>query len=357
MIFLLLLFDPKSIALHNSLNIVEIQGNLLDKPHTDLDSHYFASSTGLHVGVSSMQGWRPSMEDAHVFVDIPSRRDHLFLAVFDGHGGDGAAHFAATHVVSFLEKAPQWVSYLGEGASNPDLLGQALTQAFENIDAAMREHQFANTDDTSGCTACAVVVTPTHIVCSNAGDTRSIMSIGGSVKELSHDHKPSNFQERKRIEAAGGRVQFDRVDGDLAVSRAFGDFQFKNKLEPNPREQKVSCIPDIIIHERTPADEMLMIACDGFWDVNSNSAAVSYVSSLFSDGENNVVKMAEELVDVAFERGSKDNISVIFVQLPGAVIAEVADGGVDRKRRERQEIEEKKKKERESNAVDRRFKK
>lgn len=83
-IFLLLLFDPKSIALHNSLNIVEIQGNLLDKPHTDLDSHYFASSTGLHVGVSSMQGWRPSMEDAHVFVDIPSRRDHLFLAVFDG---------------------------------------------------------------------------------------------------------------------------------------------------------------------------------------------------------------------------------------------------------------------------------
>jgi serine/threonine protein phosphatase PrpC len=290
----------------------------------------------------------------------------VYLLIYR-HGGDGAAKFAANQIVSFLEKTPQWVTYVAEGASNPELLGQALQQAFESIDAAMREHQNGTREDSSGCTACAAVITPTHIVCANAGDTRCIMSVSRGVKELSFDHKPSNMPERKRIEAAGGRVQFDRVDGDLAVSRAFGDFQFKNRSDLPPKDQKVSCLPDITVHERTPHDDMFIIACDGFWDVNTNTVAVQYVNSLHADGENNVVKVAEELVEMAFEKGehsckpilsvlcydvgpcfvgSKDNISVLFASLPGAVIGDPAGGGVDKKRKERQENEERRKKER-----------
>lgn len=40
---------------------------------------------------------------------------------------------------------------------------------------------------------------------------------------MSHDHKPDDEQELKRIEAAEGFVQNKRVDGDLAVSRALGN--------------------------------------------------------------------------------------------------------------------------------------
>jgi hypothetical protein len=47
--------------------------------------------------------------------------------------------------------------------------------------------------------------------------------------------------------------------------------------------------------------------------------------------------------------GSKDNISVIFVNLPGAVFGDPAGGGVDKKRKERQETEERRLKEREGN--------
>ena len=43
---------------------------------------------------------------------------------------------------------------------------------------------------------------------------------------LSEDHKPSLPAERARIEAAGGTMASDRVDGRLATSRAFGDFEF-----------------------------------------------------------------------------------------------------------------------------------
>jgi serine/threonine protein phosphatase PrpC len=57
---------------------------MLDVPNTAKDSHVFVSTTGISTGVTGMQGWRLEMEDDHIATDIPSQRDHMFLAVFDG---------------------------------------------------------------------------------------------------------------------------------------------------------------------------------------------------------------------------------------------------------------------------------
>ena len=51
--------------------------------------------------------------------------------------------------------------------------------------------------------------------------------LGGTARPLSTDHKPMDVKERERIEAAGGFVEFNRVNGNLALSRALGDFVFK----------------------------------------------------------------------------------------------------------------------------------
>lgn len=50
--------------------------------------------------VGSMQGWRDSMEDAHVTVLRMGEDDeNTFFAVFDGHADQGAiSGFAAEHV-------------------------------------------------------------------------------------------------------------------------------------------------------------------------------------------------------------------------------------------------------------------
>ena len=56
----------------------------------------------------------------------------------------------------------------------------------------------------------------------------------------------SQDSERSRIENAGGKVSWKRVDGDLAVSRALGDFFYKNRDDLPPQDQKVTAFPDIL---------------------------------------------------------------------------------------------------------------
>jgi serine/threonine protein phosphatase PrpC len=48
---------------------------------------------------------------------------------------------------------------------------------------------------------------------------------------MSEDHKPTREDEAKRIRDAGGFVINNRVMGELAVSRAFGDVDFKKGLQ------------------------------------------------------------------------------------------------------------------------------
>ena len=72
---------------------------------------------------------------------------------------------------------------------------------------------------------------------------------------LSNDHKPNREDESKRIRDAGGFVINNRVMGELAVSRAFGDVEFKKgiKVLPNFSSEKCNlfflCLQSIIEEE------------------------------------------------------------------------------------------------------------
>ena len=81
----------------------------------------------------------------------------------------------------------------------------------------------------AGCTSCVCLITPDTIYCANSGDSRAVLVLKtGKIIELSHDHKPDNDIELKRIKAAGGFVEEGRVQGIIAVSRAIGDWEYKN---------------------------------------------------------------------------------------------------------------------------------
>ena len=91
---------------------------------------------------------------------------------------------------------------------------------------------------------------------------------------LSDDHKPDNEQEKARIEAAGGFVEENRVNGSLALSRALGDFEYKGAaLEFT--EQAVTCDPDCKTVTRQAADQFVFLACDGIWNFMSSQEVLS----------------------------------------------------------------------------------
>ena len=134
---------------------------------------------------------------------------------------------------------------------------------------------------------CAVV-TPWHIICANVGDSRCVVGSSGATIAMTDDHKPSNPPEKKRIELAGGFVSMDRVNGELAMSRALGDFRYKEDPNLDELTYPVICYPDITVHERNEEkDEVMVLACDGVWDVLSNDEAVHYLTDIvfFAGGE------------------------------------------------------------------------
>lgn len=109
----------------------------------------------------------------------------------------------------------------------------------------------------------------------------------------------------------------DRVNGELAMSRALGDYQYKGNTELSNDKQMVSCYPDIAIHERTVNDELLVLACDGVWDVISNVESINFLQDIIlsEDEEASSESMAEALIELALSASSTDNISAVIVKL------------------------------------------
>lgn len=58
-------------------------------------------------------------------------------------------------------------------------------------------------------------------------------------------------------------MDFGRVNGNLALSRAIGDFEFKKSAELAPEQQIVTAYPDVTVHDIHDDDEFLIVACDG----------------------------------------------------------------------------------------------
>ena len=67
------------------------------------------------------------------------------------------------------------------------------------------------------------------------------------------------------------------------------------------------------VHERVPADELLIIGCDGVWDVLSNEECVKEVRDRLTTADG--VPVVESLLDLCLEKGSRDNMTACLVKL------------------------------------------
>ncbi|KAG6830131.1 hypothetical protein H0H87_009029 [Tephrocybe sp. NHM501043] len=219
--------------------------------NTELSDHYYESAFFWLLAVAT------AVEDAHAIVldlDEGKEDSNKFFAVYDGHGGGTVAKFAGANVHKRLVQ---------EETYKQGHYDAAMKRAFLGTDEDLLANP-AHTRDPSGCTAvAALVATDGKIYVANAGDSRSVIGVKGEVKALSFDHKPTSETEKERIHGAGGYIEYGRVNGNLALSRALGDFEFKKNYSLGPEKQIITADPDVTVHEISEDDEFLVLACDG----------------------------------------------------------------------------------------------
>lgn len=122
-----------------------------------------------------------------------------------------------------------------------------------------------------------------------------------SAMSLSYPHVATDPKEMTRIKSAGGCVFANRVNGCLAVSRAFGDHALK--------AAGVSCMPYQQHVQLTSAHRLLVLGCDGLFDVLSHQEAVNVAHSALVAGKK-AQGAATALVQEALKKGTTDNVSV-----------------------------------------------
>uniref|UniRef100_M8BYA4 protein-serine/threonine phosphatase n=1 Tax=Aegilops tauschii TaxID=37682 RepID=M8BYA4_AEGTA len=227
----------------------------------DIVSKYHDREDGkLKCGYSSFRGKRATMED---FYDVK-------LTEIDGHA--------------------------------VSLFGVFDGETYQKTDADFLESESSAFRD-DGSTASTAVLVGGHLYVANVGDSRAVISKAGKARALSVDHKPNRSDERKRIENAGGVVIWAgtwRVGGVLAMSRAFGNRLLKPFVVAEPEIQE-----ELINGEL----ESLVLASDGLWDAVENEEAVSLAKT-----EDVPESAARKLTEIAYSRGSADNITCIVVQ-------------------------------------------
>lgn len=243
------------------------------------------------------QGARTYMEDRYI-VEESLGRDALLFGVFDGHNGHRVADHCRANFARHIRRELSDVS-------KP--VGRALEAAVESLDAETRLPGLMDV----GSTACMVVVTESDVWFVNVGDSRALMKSGGTIGQVTVDHKPAVRSESDRVRRLGGSITNTdgswRINGRLNLSRSVGDWSMRPFIVSAPT----------IEHRRRRSDgreEYVVIGSDGLFDVMSNADVGARIDAN-PHTKGGISNALRSLVSESRSRGSTDNITVVYLGL------------------------------------------
>ena len=256
------------------------------------------------------------------------------FGILDGHGSNGhlVSDFCGEAIKKFFKEESNFITKQNKTITK-DFLYQRLTQNnysflkkfYQNLQKELIDASF----DThfSGTTCVIIYQIDNKIICSNIGDSRAILISkkleDNEIFELSKDQKPTNPEEKKRIEEAGGEIApcDDEIDLDgpkrvwvkgekfpgIAISRTLGDEVGKSV--------GVICIPEFIEKNLTNDASYCLVASDGIWEFLSNEDALHHTLPSFINKDFNA--MIKNLVKASCfewnnEGPGRDDISVVI---------------------------------------------
>ncbi len=117
------------------------------------------------------------------------------------------------------------------------------------------------------------------------------------------------MEEKKRIEAAGGFVEENRVKGILNLSRSLGDVEYKGDSSLPVHKQMIVAFPEVRSIKRNSDQDFLILACDGIWDCMTSQEAVDYVhEDLAKNTETNPDYRLSNTIANMFEKNVAEEI-------------------------------------------------
>ncbi|XP_043347590.1 integrin-linked kinase-associated serine/threonine phosphatase 2C isoform X5 [Dermochelys coriacea] len=245
---------------------------------------------GLKGYMAERKGEREEMQDAHVILNditeecrpLPPQITRVsYFAVFDGHGGVRASKFAAQNLhQNLIRKFPK-----GDVVSVEKTVKRCLLDSFKHTDEEfLKQASSQKPAWKDGSTATCVLAVDNILYIANLGDSRAILcryneeSQKHTALSLSKEHNPTQYEERMRIQKAGGNVRF------------------------------------------------IMLACDGLFKVFSPEEAVNFIMSCLEDkniqtregkleADARYEAACNRLANKAVQRGSADNVTVVVVRI------------------------------------------
>jgi len=217
--------------------------------------------------------------------DLSTRR---LLGVFDGHSelGENVSQYSVSELPKRLAAKLEEINLvagLSEGMEI-ELTKRALIDTFVEIDRT------APAEISGGCTASVILQNGPKLYIANAGDSRSFIAVyhksthKTEVVYMSREDKPHLPDERKRVEAMGGKVYIPCRPGatsrvlyidpetrnqyGLAMSRSIGDWDAgRLGVIPDPLVDVID-IPELI--QKQMAQDIQSVAFDDIGEITSS---------------------------------------------------------------------------------------
>lgn len=251
-------------------------------------------------------GRRKTNEDAHVILedirDLYSGRERLsYYAIYDGHGGSSTSKKCKESVHKIILARQEFSHDIKKAMFNGTIEADEAIKLPEG--------------DKSGSTAVMAFLHGKTLYVADLGDAECVVGVkdgknGAQTSVLmTKKHNPSDPEEKDRITQLGGMIVFGRLFGTLAISRGFGDKEFKAK-----DKMFVSNQPYVNARVLSKKDQFVILGCDGLWDKVTYQDAVNFVFELIAQ-KKSPEEISAALCKLALDRGSLDNVTAIVVLL------------------------------------------
>ena len=145
----------------------------------------------------------------------------------------------------------------------------------------------------------------------NCGDSVAIaVKANNSWTKLNEEHLPLRPDEKQRIINNNGFIIKNRVQGDLQVSRAFGNLEHKHLIISEPEGKSFALSPE---------DDLLILSTDGLFHSYSYEHVVKRVTHLRDQGFG-LGYIAQTVVEECLRQEGgckpcKDNVTLMIVSL------------------------------------------